>query len=154
MWSNVYIYNGSFRAARLPRPATCTAEPLCHSWVAVVSNKHNWPEFYLGNAWACPGLKPPMYIYTMNNLARCYSLLSQCGINWIYYLYLVLYFLYRLYVYPILKACLFTMYWGQAPANRMSFSLLGSVKWCIFRGHGSNQGYMQLYWSELEGLHV
>ena len=26
----------------------------------VVSNKHNWPEFYPGNAWACPGLEPPM----------------------------------------------------------------------------------------------
>ena len=27
----------------------------------VVSNKHNWPEFYLGNARACPGLEPPMF---------------------------------------------------------------------------------------------
>ena len=26
----------------------------------VVSNKHNWPEFYLGNPRACPGLEPPM----------------------------------------------------------------------------------------------
>ena len=89
----VYIYNGSFRAARLPRQATCAAEPLCHSQVFVVSNKHNWPEFYLGNARACPGLKPPTYINiyhdVQNNLAKCYSLLSQCGINWIYYLYLV-----------------------------------------------------------------
>ena len=26
----------------------------------VLSNKHNWPEFYPGNAWACPGLEPPV----------------------------------------------------------------------------------------------
>ena len=26
----------------------------------VVSNKHDWPKFYPGNARACPGLKPPM----------------------------------------------------------------------------------------------
>ena len=28
----------------------------------VVSNKHNWPEFYPGNPRACPGLEPPMKI--------------------------------------------------------------------------------------------
>ena len=26
----------------------------------VVSNKHNWPEFYQGSAWPCLGLEPPM----------------------------------------------------------------------------------------------
>ena len=28
----------------------------------VVSNKHNWPKFYPGNARVCPGLEPPMTI--------------------------------------------------------------------------------------------
>ena len=27
------------------------------------SNKHNSPEFYPGNARACPGLEPPMFMY-------------------------------------------------------------------------------------------
>ena len=42
---------GSFRAARLPRQATRTAEPLQVS----VSNNHDWPEFYPGNARVLPG---------------------------------------------------------------------------------------------------
>ena len=32
-------------------------------WVSV-SNNHNWPEFYPGNAQAFPGLEPPMSIRT------------------------------------------------------------------------------------------
>ena len=47
---------GGFRAARLPRQVTCTAEPLQVS----VSNNHDWPEFYPGNAWVCPALKLPL----------------------------------------------------------------------------------------------
>ena len=31
----------------------------------VVRNKHNWPEFYPGNARACPGLEPPMLWTTL-----------------------------------------------------------------------------------------
>ena len=34
----------------------------------VVSNKHDWPEFYPGNARACPDLEPPM-IHTIVNIA-------------------------------------------------------------------------------------
>ena len=49
----------------------------------VVSNKHNWPEFYLGNARACLGLEPPMRrtrmlplrnyfkFWTLENLVLC-----------------------------------------------------------------------------------
>ena len=42
----------------------------------VVSNKHNWPEFYGGNAQACPGLEPLMFhmwawhIYQMAKLEK------------------------------------------------------------------------------------
>ena len=49
-----------------PGDTTHTAEPLCHSWISTPSSKHNWPEFYLGNAWACPGLEPPMYVYPLS----------------------------------------------------------------------------------------
>ena len=82
--------SGSFRAARLPRQATrgvravslwskkiqslpltvfrlfccpVTVRRLCPIIPQdniVVGNKHNYPEFYLGNARACPGLEPPM----------------------------------------------------------------------------------------------
>ena len=65
-----YLASCGFRAARLPGQATCVVEPLCHSQVSmqsetvsvVVSNKHNRPEFYLGQ---CPGLEPPMYLTVM-----------------------------------------------------------------------------------------
>ena len=34
--------------------------PIVHQDNIVVTNKHNWPEFYPGNARACPGLELPM----------------------------------------------------------------------------------------------
>ena len=36
----------------------------------VVSNKHNWPEFYSGNARGCPSLEPPMSIWPGNKTAQ------------------------------------------------------------------------------------
>ena len=39
----------------------------------VVSNKHNWPEFYPGNAWACPGLELPMCVHRSSYLLRGYK---------------------------------------------------------------------------------
>ena len=45
----------------------------------VVSNKHNWPEFYLGNARACPGLEPPMLINGRDSAHDgVWSLLHAC----------------------------------------------------------------------------
>ena len=49
------MYSGGFRAPRLPGQVTHAAEPPC--------NKHKSPEFYPGNARACPGLEPPMFMY-------------------------------------------------------------------------------------------
>ena len=37
----------------------------------VVSNKHNWPEFYLGNAWAYPDLKPSMVLCKLFKQISC-----------------------------------------------------------------------------------
>ena len=53
---------------------THTVKPLCHSWISTQSNKHNWPEFYPGNAWTCPCLEPPMY----TSLSATLQLLYNC----------------------------------------------------------------------------
>ena len=62
LFTRPFLTSGNFRAARLPGQAKRTAKPLCHSWISMVSSKHNWPEFYPGNARACPGLEPPMFL--------------------------------------------------------------------------------------------
>ena len=65
---------GGFRAVRLPGQPTCMAELLRAS----VSNNHDRPEFYLGNAWACPGLEPPVaYIYVYAFLTNLSSVISM-----------------------------------------------------------------------------
>ena len=52
---------------RLPGQATRAAELLR---ISAQSNKHNSPEFYPGNAWACPGLEPPMLHRTVTYTAH------------------------------------------------------------------------------------
>ena len=55
-----------FEAVRLPRQAIHAAEPLRVS----ISNNHNWPEFYQGNAQACPGPEPLLKPVTYWNCAN------------------------------------------------------------------------------------
>ena len=47
-------------------PVIRVAEPLRVS----ISNKHNWPKFYLGIAQACPGLELPVLPWLTNPLAK------------------------------------------------------------------------------------
>ena len=62
LFTRPFFTSGGFRVARLPGQATRTVRPLCHSWISMVSSKHNWPKFYPGNARACPGLEPAMFL--------------------------------------------------------------------------------------------
>ena len=47
-----------FKAPRLPRQATHTVKPLQVS----ISNNHNWPEFYPGNAWGVQHAHACLYV--------------------------------------------------------------------------------------------
>ena len=53
------------RAAKLPRQATCAVEPS-----SCKSNKHSWPEFYLSNAQACPGIAQAMRLSSWPDLGN------------------------------------------------------------------------------------
>ena len=69
--SYIDAHSGGFRAARLPQ-AGDTGSRATMSQLSAWSNKHNWPEFYPGNARACPGLEPPMDAHSIREL------LQQC----------------------------------------------------------------------------
>ena len=69
--SYIDAHSGGFRAARLPQ-AGDTDSRATMSQLSAWSNKHNWPEFYPGNARACPGLEPPMDAHSIREL------LQQC----------------------------------------------------------------------------